>query len=57
MAGERAHSAEEVQAELEAVLGGCRASHDMFVATLSDLDERRGATPPADWRAGRWDTS
>ena len=39
MAGEQAHSAEEVQAELEAVLSGCRASHDVLVSTLSDLDD------------------
>jgi len=39
MAGDRAHSADEVEAELEAVLAGCRASHAMLVTTLSGLDD------------------
>jgi maleylpyruvate isomerase len=36
---------EEVQAELEAVLVGCRASHDALVRTLAALDDARVRDP------------
>ncbi len=54
MAGHPAHSPEEVEAELDAVLRGCRASHDILVSTLSDLDDAavRGASRLEGWTVG-----
>jgi maleylpyruvate isomerase len=54
MAGDRAHTAGEVQAELDAVLSGCRAAHDTLVSTLSDLDDAavRGASRLEGWTVG-----
>ena len=54
MAGDQAHSAGEVQGELDAVLSGCRASHDTLVSTLSNLDDTavRDASRLEGWTVG-----
>ncbi len=45
---------DEIQAELEDVLGGCRASHESLVSTLSPLDDAgvRGPSRLEGWTVG-----